>query len=129
MKKWLFVIWVGLGTACASTGEFGRPEYTYDEIRVLNKSRQVLPDFSITVPATGAQFSCGNIAPQGLCANSFGQRRYRYNPIRIEWSYGTRNRQTDDFVVQVPDDFTTELPLKGVIEINTGGRVRAYVVQ
>ena len=112
--------------ACA-TAE--KPRYQYNEIRVENNSRQVLRDFRIIVPTTGAEFGCGNIAPLGLCSNRFGSRPYQQNPIVIEWSYGERKRQTNEFVVPVPANYTLGIPIQGVVEVNQGGELQVYFLQ
>ncbi len=116
----------GLLTACATIEQ---PHYLYNEIRVENNSRQILKGLSIHVPATGAEFSCGNIAPLGLCANQFGARPYRHNPIVIEWSYGNRQRQTNEFVVPVPTNYAVEIPLQGVVEVSRNGEMQVYFLQ
>lgn len=126
MKKYL-----GLGTvvfvvACASTG---KPDYMYNEIQVVNNSKQILRDVSIKVPATGAEFSCGNIAPLGLCSNRFGIRKYRHNPIRIEWTFGDQVRSTDEFIVPVPANYATGVAIQGVAEISADGELKVYFLQ
>lgn len=126
MKKYLGLGAVIIVAACASTG---KPAYMYNEIRVVNNSKQVLRDFSIKVPATRGEFSCGNIAPQGFCANRFEARKYRHNSIRIEWSYGARSRRTDEFVVPVPANFVTGVVLQGIAEINASGTLQVYFLQ
>lgn len=120
----LFLSSVLLG--CASSGP---DRYLYNEIRVVNDSTQILRNLSIRVPGTGAEFSCGNIAPLGLCANRFGPRTYQHNPILIEWSYGDGQRRTSEFIVPVPANFATGVPLQGVVEVSETGEMRVYFLQ
>jgi hypothetical protein len=115
-----------LVAACA-TAE--KPGYLYNEIRVQNNSKQMLRDFRITVPSTGAEFRCGNIAPLGLCSNRIRSRPYRQNPIVIEWSYGNRQRQTSEFVVPVPANYAIDAPIQGVVEVSAGGGMQVYFLQ
>ena len=117
---------IGLITACATSYQ---PDYYYDEIRVLNNSSQVLGNLSIRVPATGGEFSCGNIAPRGLCSSRFAARRYQYNPIQIEWGHGGNLRRTQEFTVPVSPDFDTGVAIQGVVEIGDNGEMRAYFKQ
>lgn len=126
MKILLLAVLSLLVTACATAEKSG---YMYNEIRVQNNSKQVLRDFRITVPSTGAEFRCGNVAPLGLCSNRIGSRPYRQNPIVIEWSYGDGRRQTSEFVVPVPVSYTTGAPIQGVVEVDAGGDMQVYFSQ
>ena len=113
-------------TACATNYQ---PTYYYNEIRVINNSSQILRNLSIRVPATGGEFSCGNVAPRGLCSNRFGKRKYHYNPIQIEWGYGDNPERTQEFTVPVPATFTLGVSIQGVVEVNDNGEMRAYFEQ
>lgn len=126
MKKYLGLGAVIFVAACASTG---KPDYRYNEIQVVNNSKQVLRDVSIKVLATGAEFGCGNIAPLGLCSNRFGARKYRHNPIRVEWNFGDRARSTDEFNVLVPANYATGVAIQGVVEISADGELKVYFLQ
>ena len=117
---------VCLIAACATSYQ---PTYYYNEIRVINNSSQILRNFSIRVPATGGEFSCGNVAPKGLCSNRFGKRKYQYNPIEVEWRYGGNPLQTQEFTVPVPGTFTLGLAIQGVVEVSENGEMRAYFRQ
>ena len=123
----LFVFTIAcLITACASNYQ---PTYYYNEIRVLNNSSQSLRNLSIRVPATGAEFSCGNVAPRGLCSNRFGARKYRYNPIQIEWGYGKNPIKTQEFTVPVPATFSLGVKIQGVVEVRDTGELQVYFEQ
>ena len=126
MKPALLVATVCLLTACATTHQ---PAYYYNEIRVLNNSSQILRNLSIRVPATGGEFTCGNIAPRGLCSNRFGARKYQYNPIQIEWTYGNGPVRTQDFTVPIPATFSLGLKIQGVVEVSDTGEMQVYFEQ
>lgn len=125
MKTSPLAVLLLLAVSCATTDK----GYVYNEIRVQNNSRQLLRDFRIIVPSTGAEFRCGNIAPLGLCSNRIGSRPYRQNPIVIEWSYGDGRRQTSEFVVPVPANYAIDAPIQGVVEVDTEGDMQAYFLQ
>ena len=126
MKKYLVIGIVLVISACSTSY---KPMYMYNEILVVNNSRELLQEVTITVPGTVRTFSCGNIAPLGICSNRFGNRRYEYNPIRIAWVFGNNARQTEEFVVPVPATFGTGLSLRGVLAISPEGQLSAYFQQ
>ena len=126
MRSIFFFAFVYLITACATNHQ---PTYYYNEIRVLNNSSQILRNLSIRVPATGGEFSCGNIAPKGLCSNRFGARKYHYNPVQIEWSFGGGPVRTQDFTVPVPATFNLGLKIQGVVEVSDTGEMKVYFEQ
>ena len=115
-----------LSAACATSSQ---PKYFFDELVVVNNSREIIRDVTIRDVANDRVFTCGNVAPLGICSNSFGRRPYQQNPIRIEWSFGGEALQTQDFVVPVPPYFYPSLALRGVLEISPQGAVRAYFDQ
>ncbi len=51
------------------------------------------------------------------------------SPITIAWEFGSIARQTDEFVLEVPAIFDTELSLRGVLEITPRGSISAYFEQ
>jgi hypothetical protein len=125
-KNYLFVILGLLLSSCAISYE---SQYFYNEILVINKSRKLIQDVSVSAEATGRSFSCGNIAPLGICSNKIPQRRYMKSPITIAWVFGNTARQTDEFVLEVPAAMSTEYPLRGVLEISPQGSIWAYFQQ
>ncbi len=126
MKKTVVVMSVILVAACAGTN---RPSYSVNEILLVNNSREVLREVKVSVPSTRRSFSCGSVAPLGICGNKIPRRRYEYNPIRVEWTFGNRSRSTGEFIVQVPDTFSAELPLRGVLAVSQDGSIEAYFEQ
>jgi len=127
MKKLLFPGLALLLTACASSGY--RPAYTINEIQVINNSREMIRQVTVSVPSTGATFSCGNIAPLGICSTRIGNRRYEYNPIKIDWVFGNTAGQTEDFVIDVPSYFSTGVPLRAELAFSPEGELSAYFDQ
>lgn len=113
-------------SACATSYN---PTYYYNEILIINNSRELIRDVTISASETGRQFSCGNVAPLGICSDKFPRRRYEQNPIQINWVFGGRARQTNEFVLGVPATISTGRPLRGVLVISPEGDVSAYFEQ
>ena len=126
MKKLLLLGCALLVTACATNY---RPTYMVYEIEVVNNSREMIQQVTVTVPDTGRTFRCGNIAPLGLCSNSMGKRRYEYNPIKIDWVFCNTPGQTEEFVMDVPSYFSTGVPLRAVLAFSPEGELSAYFEQ
>ncbi len=85
----------------------------------------------VTITATGSNriFSCGNIAPRGICSNRMPRRTYKRNPVKVDWVFGNVARQTSEFILEVPATMEIGLPLRGVLEINEQGNISAYFEQ
>lgn len=113
-------------TACAVTVG---PSHTINEIVVVNNTRGLVRDVSIRDTELDRVFSCGNIAPSGICSNRFARRPYRQNPIRIEWTVGDATRRSGEFVLEVPATLYQGLPLRGVLEISPPGQITVYFEQ
>ena len=126
MKNYSILLLGLLLSACATGHE---PRYFYNEILIVNKSRVVIQDVTISADETGRMFSCGNIAPFGICSNKIPQRRYMKSPITLAWVFGNTARQTEKFVLEVPTAMSIEFPLRGVLEISPSGSVSAYFEQ
>jgi hypothetical protein len=112
-------------TSCASLG----PTYNYNEVVVLNQSRAPLRDVLISATQSGRMFSCGNIAPRGICSNKFPPQPYRGLPIQIEWAVGSGQRRSRTVELELPASFDSELPLRGVLVIDGQGGIDAYLQQ
>jgi hypothetical protein len=126
MKNHTILILALLLSACA-TGY--KPAYTYNEILIINGSKELIQDVTISAGTTNRIFSCGNIAPRGICSDKFPPRPYMKNPIRINWVFGNTSGETNEFILQVPATFSTSIPLRGVLEINPQGSISAYFQQ
>lgn len=106
--------------ACATaTG----PAYRYNEIRVVNRSVEIVRDVNVRVVGRAIEFACGDIAPRGQCTRRFGSRRYRFDPIRVEWRFAGRPRQVRDFVIPVPSTLYSGAALNAVLEISPNGTI------
>ncbi len=127
MKKNYIILIAGLLLSACATGY--NPSYYYNEILIVNSSRELIQDVTISASESGRQFSCGNIAPLGICSDKFPRRRYEQNPIQINWVFGGNARQTREFVLDVPATMSTGLPLRGVLEISPVGEISAYFDQ
>lgn len=134
IKKYFILIPGLLLSSCATSYE---SLYSYNEILIINRSRQLIQDVTISTGGTNRistgktnrTFSCGNIAPLGICSDKFPRRPYLKNPIRISWVFGNTSGQSNDFVLEVPATFSTEFPLRGVLEISPQGSISAYFKQ
>ena len=127
MRSLVIVSIIGvLVSACATARQ---PAYQLNEIAVLNLSRSLVQDVTIRVVSGERSFSCGNIAPRGVCSNRFAAREYQRNPIQIAWVFGNSANQTREFVLEVPPGLDPAMPLRGVLEITPQGAVRAYLEQ
>ncbi len=118
-----------LGILLSACATVNAPQYFYNEILIINKSRELIQDVKISVSETGREFSCGNIAPRGICSNKIPSRQYMKNPIRIAWVFGSTARQTNEFVLEVPATMDTAVPLRGVLEISPQGSIAAWFEQ
>lgn len=126
MKKYFILIPGLLLSSCATSYE---SLYSYNEILIINRSKELIQDVTISAGETNRTFSCGNIAPLGICSDKFPERRYMKSPIRIGWVFGNTSGQSNDFVLEVPATFSTEFPLRGVLEISPQGSISAYFEQ
>jgi hypothetical protein len=69
---------------------------------IRNELPYPVTDVLIEVPATGGFAGCGNILPSSACSNTFQDRDYRANAMRIRWSEHGEQHRTDDFVLELP---------------------------
>lgn len=105
------------------------PAYTYNEVVIINQSRVPLRDVIIAATDSGKLFSCGNIAPRGICSNEFRPQTYRGNPIQISWVVGDAGRRNQTIELTLPSSFVAELPMRGVFVIGEQGNLNAYLQQ
>ena len=111
---------------CSSTQG---PTYTYNEVVILNKSRMPLSNVTISAAESGRVFSCGNIAPRGICANKFRPQPYRGEPIQIALVTGDGRRRSETIELTLPASFVPELPMRGVLVISSRGEISAFLQQ
>ena len=105
------------------------PTYYYDEVVVLNQSRYVVRDVQIASTNSGRIFSCGNVAPRGICSNKFSPQIYQGKPVRVAWRFDEGDINSQVFELALPPSVVSELPLRGVLVIGANGGVRAYLQQ
>lgn len=103
--------------------------YYYDEVVVINQSRSLVRDVEIAATDSGRVFSCGNIAPRGMCSNRFQPQLYRGSPIRVAWAMGDGRRRSEIIELELPVSLVAEVPLRGVLLIGARGDVSAYLQQ
>ena len=105
------------------------PTYTYNEVVILNQSRMPLSDVTISAAESGRVFSCGNIAPRGICTNKFRPQPYRGEPIQIALVTGDGKRRSETVELTLPASVVAELPLRGVLVIGNNGEISAFLQQ
>jgi len=125
-NKYFFSIVAILLSGCAS---MQGPAFTYNEVVIINQSRVPVSDVSISATESGRVFSCGNIAPRGICANKFRPQPYRGDPIQIALKIGDGKRRNEIIELILPASFVPELPLRGVLVINGNGEISAHLQQ
>jgi hypothetical protein len=128
MKGTIFLAVALLFSACATSSD-NAPRYTYNEVLIINNSKELIQNVTIRSADNERFFSCDNIAPLGICSNRFGRRPYKQDPFSIEWVFGNRARQTDEVTVKVPAYSSPGVPLRGVLEISPQGTITAYFEQ
>jgi hypothetical protein len=119
-------ILVFLQAGCSSLQS---PTYTYNEIIIVNQTGSAVRDVAVSSTESGRTFSCGNIAPRGICSNKFPPRPYRASPVQIDWMIGNGTRHSKIIELTLPPSFVVELPLRGVLVIDTQGQVSTYLQQ
>ena len=125
-NKSLFLVFVLLVSACATNYQ---PAYRYDGIHVVNDSAKTLGNVTIEDTAYGREFSCGDIAPFGICSLRFSQRRYERNMVRIGWSFGDATRQTEEVRFGIPITFVRSITLRGIVTVESDGSISTFAEQ
>lgn len=128
LKSNILFALVLLLSACA-TGSGGGPPYTYNQILIVNNSKELIQEVTISSAVNGRSFSCGNIAPLGICSNRTGKRHFKEGPIQIDWVFGNNALRTDQFTLTVPPYYSLGLALQVVIEISPQGEISAQLKQ
>jgi hypothetical protein len=125
---YVFALACLLLSACATVSE-PEPVFTYNEIVIVNQLRVPVQDVSIKASDSGGVFSCGNVAPRGVCSNKFRAQPYYGNPIQVSWMAANGRRHDRTIELTLPQSFTPELPLRGVLVIGGQGAVSAFLEQ
>ena len=128
MKYYILLALVLLLSACA-TGSGQGPPYTYNQILIVNNSKELIQEVTISSTATGRSFSCGNIAPLGICSNRTGKRHFKEGQFQIDWVFGNNAPRSDQFTLTVPPYFSPGLALQVVLEISAQGEISTHLEQ
>ncbi|MCP4769280.1 MAG: hypothetical protein GY875_23860 [Gammaproteobacteria bacterium] len=105
------------------------PVFSYNEVVIINQLRIPVRDVAIQASESGRVFSCGNIAPRGICSNKFPAQPYYGNPIQVSWLLANGRRHDRTIELQLPESFAPEIPLRGVLVIDAQGAMSAYLEQ
>ena len=129
MVKNYFIVAVALLlSACATSSDYSQ-SYVYNEILIVNNSKELIQEVTISSAASGRSFSCGNIAPLGICSNKMGNRRFKEDPFQVNWVFGNNARRTDELSPTVPAYYQSGLALRVVLEISPQGEISAHFEQ
>ena len=128
-RKSVFVFaLVSLLSSCA-TVTAPEPIFSYNEVVIINQLRSPVQDVAIQASESGRVFSCGNIAPRGICSNKFPAQPYYGNPIQVSWLVANGRRYDRTIELLLPESFVPEIPLRGVLVIGAQGAMSAYLEQ
>jgi len=118
------IVWLLCSCATGSA-----PKFSYNEVAIVNQSRAPIRDVTISATSSGRVFSCGNIAPRGICSDSFPSQPYQGKPIKVEWAIGNGARRSKIVELSLPENAVPEIPLRGILLINGRGEIRAILQQ
>ena len=105
------------------------PDFTYNEVVIINRLRSPVQNVAIQANESGRVFSCGNIAPRGICSNKFPARPYFGDPIQVSWLVANGRQHSKMIELQLPASFVPEIPLRGVLVIGAQGEISTYLEQ
>jgi hypothetical protein len=129
MKETIIVAVALLLSACATGSNLG-PAYVYEEIVVVNNSKQPIRNLTIRVAGSGDGsekiLSCENIIALGICQERFTQRRYKGGGFIVDWVSGDSDRQTADIEAEVSAYSSPGTPLRVVFTISREDVISAY---
>jgi hypothetical protein len=128
LKNYILLTLALLLSACAS-GSGGGPPYIYNQILIVNNSKELIQEVTVSSAVNGRSLSCGNIAPLGICSNRTGKRHYKEGPFQIDLVFGNNAPQTVQITLTVPAYYTTGRPLQVVFEISAQGEISAHLEQ
>jgi len=122
MKSLVAAVLVALTlSACATSYN---PRFRINEVVVNNNTRETVRD--VTIRTNDRVFSCGNIAPLGICSNRFAGYVFQTNLVDIEWSLGNDVPRRQSLEVSVPASISVGRPLQGILDIEPQGTIEAY---
>ena len=114
--------------ACVTVSE-PTPIFSYNEVVIVNQLRIPVRDVAIEASESGRVFSCGNVAPRGICSNKFPAQPYYGKPIQVSWLVGNGKRYSRTIELLLPESFTPGIPLRGVLVIGAQGAMSAHLEQ
>lgn len=133
MMKQTFLVAVALLFSASVTAANLGPTYTFEEIQVLNNSKQPIRNLTIRVAGSsdGADrvFSCESIIALGLCQQRFSRVRYKEGGFVVDWTFGDSEPQTTEMEVKVPASGSPGIPLIAMFSISPEGEMSAYFKQ
>ena len=128
MKNYILLAFALLLSACA-TGSGQGPPYIYNQILIVNNSKELIQEVTVSSAVNGRSLSCGNIAPLGICSNRTGKRHYKEGPFQIDWVFGNNAPRSDQLTLTVPAFYTTGVAMQVVFEISPQGEISAHLEQ
>ena len=128
MNNYILLAFALLLSACA-TGSGQGPPYIYNQILIVNNSKELIQEVTVSSAVNGRSLSCGNIAPLGICSNRTGKRHYKEGPFQIDWVFGNNAPRSDQLTLTVPAFYTTGVAMQVVFEISPQGEISAHLEQ
>jgi hypothetical protein len=128
LKNYILLTLALLLSACAS-GSGGGPPYIYNQILIVNNSKELIQEVTVSSAVNGRSLSCGNIAPLGICSNKTGKRHFKEGQFQIDWVFGNNAPRTVQLTLTVPAYYTTGLALQVVFEISPQGEISTHFEQ
>jgi len=128
-SKPVFVLALACLLSSCATVTVPKPIFSYNEVVIINQLRSPVQNVAIQANESGRVFSCGNIAPRGICSNKFPAQPYYGNPIQVSWVVANGRRHNRTIELVLPESFTPEIPLRGVLVIGAQGAMSAYLEQ
>ena len=133
MKKETILVAVALLLSACATGSNLGPTYVYEEIQVVNNSKEAIRNLTIRVAGSSdgsdKVFSCENIIALGICQKRFARLRYKEGGFIADWVSGDSDRQTAELGVKVPAYSSPGIPLSVVFSISPEGAMTAKFKQ
>jgi hypothetical protein len=118
--------------ACAAQGPADSERATaiiIDGITIRNDLAYPVTEVLIRVPATGAFAGCGNLQPRSECSNRFQGVDYRSNGVVVSWREHGKPHSTDEFVIEIPEDWPGERSARVEVVIFAPGQAGARLAQ
>ncbi|MDX1381253.1 MAG: hypothetical protein R3233_09035 [Xanthomonadales bacterium] len=102
---------------------------TIEGITIRNDLAYPVTDVLIRVPATGAFAGCGNLLPRSECSNTFQGVDYRSNGVVVSWREHGKPQGTDEFVIEVPENWNGARAARVEVVIFAPGQAGARLAE